>query len=135
MKFDDLCSIAHNLSDSLSSGASELFRYYGDELYNDIKLSPNGVVEIDFLSGTVVRGTVSASMLKLISSSPKVLEGLCAKHDRSSAEFSKLTARYISDVFGRAYVVTVEDRQGRSRTDRYAGGSGRRLDSRRRPDQ
>lgn len=55
VKFDDLCSIAHNVADSFGSGASLLFNY-GFYPYEDAQRSDDGVLEVDFLSGTAIAG-------------------------------------------------------------------------------
>ncbi len=133
MKFDDLCSIAHNFADSFGSGASLLFNSYGFYPYDDAERSADGILEIDFLRGAVISGIVSADMEKFVSMSPSVLADLCARHDASSGLFAELRTKYIKTAAGRAFEVTIVDHKGRSRTDRYDGIDGKRLDPKKHP--
>ena len=89
MKFDALCSIAHNLADSFGSGASLLFNNFGVSPYDDAALSPGGTLEIDFLNGCVISGAASAGLQIFISMAPNVLNGLCERHGQS-AKYSNL---------------------------------------------
>lgn len=126
MKFDDLRSIAHNIADSFGSGASLLFRY-GFYPYDDEERSPDGVLEVDFLSGTVLSGQPSSALLDSISLSPSVVADLCARHGQSADAFACFRTRYVKTAIGRRYEVTVTDRSGRTRTDCYDGVRGRKL--------
>jgi hypothetical protein len=127
MKFDTLCSIAHNFADSFGSGASLLFNNFSIYPYDDIARSPNGVLEIDFLNGRVISGTASAELIHFISMSPRVLDDFCKSHGTSPEAFNALSARYVKTDIGQEFEVTVEDRGGRRRTDRYDGVYGKRL--------
>lgn len=126
MKFDDLCAIAHNLADSFGSGASLLFNNFGIYPYDDVARSSNGMLEIDFLNGRVISGTASAELTHFIAMSPSVLDDLCMSHGTSSKAFNTLSVRYVKTDIGKEYEVTVEDRNGRRRTDRYDGIYGKR---------
>lgn len=41
--------------------------------------------------------------------------------------FRELKARFSSDAFGRRFIVSIEDKQGRRSTDEYLGNPGRRV--------
>ena len=127
MKFDDLCSIAHNFADSFGSGASLLFNNFSFFPYDDAAQSPGGILEIDFLGGRVTSGIASSELQKFISIAPEVLNDLCEKHGQSAKLFSVLSVRYVKTDFGREFFVTVEDQNGRHRTERYDGVYGKRL--------
>ena len=126
MKFDDLRSIAHNIADSFGSGASLLFNY-GFSPYGDAERSPDGVLEVDFLSGAVLSGQPSTELLDRLSLSPRVVWDLCARHGQSADAFACFKVRFVKTAMGRRYEVTVSDRSGRTRTDHYDGVGGRRL--------
>ena len=127
MKFDALCSIAHNLADSFGSGASLLFNNFGVLPYDDAAMSSDGALEIDFLNGSVISGVASAGLQIFISMAPDVLNDLCERHGQSAKIFKSLSVRYLKTDLGREFAVTVEDPNGRRRTDRYDGVYGKRL--------
>lgn len=127
MKFDDLCSIAHNFADSFDSGASLLFNNFSIYPYDDVARSPSGILEIDFLNGRVISGIASVELTPFIAMSPSVLDYLCKSHGTSSEAFNALSARYVKTDIGQEFEVTVEDRNGRRRTNRYDGIYGKRL--------
>ena len=124
MKFDDLRSIAHNIADSFGSGASLLFNY-GFYPYEDAERSPDGVLEVDFLRGTVLSGQPSSELLDRISLSPSVVADLCSRYGQSVDAFACFRTRYVKTTVGRRYEVTVTDRSGRTLTDYYDGVGGR----------
>jgi len=126
MKFDDLCSIAHNVADSFGSGASLLFNY-GFYPYEDAQRSHDGVLEVDFLTGTVTSGMASNELIERLGLSPGILADLCARHGQSASVFTALHTRYVKTSTGRRYEVTVTDHTGRTRTDHYDGMKGSRL--------
>ena len=126
MKFDDLRSIAHNIADSFGSGASLLFDH-GFHPYEDAERSPDGVLEVDFLSGIVLSGQPSCELLDRISLSPAVVADVCARRGASADAFACFRTRYVKTKVGRRYEVTVTDRSGRTRTDQYDGAWGRKL--------
>lgn len=126
MKFDDLRSVAHNLADSFGSGASLLFNY-GFYPYEDAAKSPDGCLEVDFLTGTVVSGTPSHDLLERLALSPGLLAGLCAPYGETVEAYGYFRTRYVTTPVGREFEVTVSDRAGRRKTDRYSGISGKRL--------
>lgn len=127
MKFDTLCSIAHNFADSFGSGASLLFNNFGIYPYDDAARSPDGILEIDFLNGRVISGIASAELNHFIAMSPGVLDDLCQRHGASSRIFGAISARYVTTAVGREFEVMVEDHNGRSRATRYDGIYGKRL--------
>ncbi|WP_157218653.1 hypothetical protein [Flavisphingomonas formosensis] len=133
MKFDDLCSIAHNFADSFGSGASLLFNSYGFYPYDDAGQSEGGTIEIDVLRGRLLAGVSSPELRSFIEDSPRVFESLCLRHGISSEAFAGFTARFTKTQSGREFSVTVVDQKGRCRTDRFDGVYGKRLDARKHP--
>lgn len=127
MKFDVLCSVAHNLADSLGSGASLLFNFWDNHVYRDALQSPGREMEIDLLDGKVVTGNSSNALQLVVSHSPRVLASLCDAQGVDPAAFRKLAARFVVTDYGRQFTVTVEDQRGRSRSTSYDGSSGKKL--------
>ena len=123
MKFDVLRSIGHNIADSLASGESMLTGQYGTDPFVEAKRSPNGFIYVNFLIGT--SNSLSPSFERGVALFGEVLPKLCQKHGTSPSVFRRLEAKYLSDVIPRRFFVVVEDQQGRSATDEYAGHGGR----------
>jgi hypothetical protein len=128
MKFDDLCSVAHNIADSLGSGASSLFNFWTDYVYSNALQSPDQQLEVDFLKGQVLSGKGSDELSKVLAYSPQVLGDLCQRHGFAPSSYRRLSARYMASTYGRQFSVIVEDECGRSRTTHYDGITGKRLE-------
>ena len=129
MKFDVLCSVAHNLADSLGSGASSVFNFWDDLVYRDAQQSIERLIEIDLLDGKVLAGSPSNALQEVASNSPRALASLCAAQGIDPAAYRKLSARYAVTESGRQFTVTIEDQSGRQRSTGYDGISGKRLKS------
>lgn len=127
MKFDDLCSIGHNIADSLGSGASSLFNFWTDYVYAEALQSPEHQLEVDFLEGQVTSGKGSDELRQVVALSPQVLADLCRRHGYTPESYRRLSACYLASAYGRQFSVTVEDERGRSRTSHYDGITGKRL--------
>lgn len=132
MKFDDLCSIAHNVADSFGSGVSLLFGI-GFYPYDDAERSEDGLLEVDFLNGKVISGLPCTAVRESLSFAPEVISDLCARYGESSDVFATLRVRYVVTAVGRRYEVKVTDRSGRTRIDHYDGIQGSRLAPRKHP--
>ena len=126
MKFDELRSIAHNISDSLASGIGLLIGSYQMDIFGEASRSPEGFITVDFLTGTCRAGAPSQSLAQAIALYKDALSNLCTRHGTSISAFRELTTRYSADAYGTRFVVTVEDQQGRRSTDEYVGTPGRR---------
>src|SRR6185295_8492745 len=127
MKFDELRSIGHNVADSLASGIGLLIGYYEMDVFGEASRSPEGFITVDFLTGTCAAGTPSPSLARAVARYKDALVDLCRRHGASISAFRELTARCSVDVYGRRFVVTIEDQQGHRSTDEYVGSPGRRV--------
>jgi hypothetical protein len=127
MKFDVLASIAHNLAYSLASGASALFNFWDQHVYRDAAYSPQGRIEVDFIAGCVTAGEPSEQLQSVVKMGPDALRSLCQRHSVDPQEFRQLTASYTLSDGEPQFAVTVEDKRGRARTDRYSGSWGKGL--------
>jgi hypothetical protein len=125
MKFDELRSIGHNIADSLASGIGLLIGVYEMNVFDEARRSPEGFVEVDFLTGTSTGAPTSLSLTHAIDLYGRALASLCEKHGTSPATFKQLTARYHGGS-GARFSVTVENHEGRLSTDEYIGIPGRR---------
>jgi hypothetical protein len=114
-----LTSVGHNVSDSLSCGMGFLIGVYGTDVFGEAALSPDGVLEVNFLKGTTV-GRVSLSLAKAIRLYAEALPQLCESQGVKVADFDRLTTRYVAKA-DRHFVVEVTDRQGKTSRDRYVG--------------
>jgi hypothetical protein len=128
MKHDDLRSIAHNIADSLASGIGLLIGVYDmDDVFAKAARSAERHLTVDFLHGTT-SGDVSPSLAEAIRKYRDALPGLCEKHGVSASAFRELTARYfVKGIYGRRFLVTIEDQAGRRSIDEYAGIPGKRI--------
>ena len=127
MKFDVLASVAHNIADSVASGASRLFNFWDQHVFQDVRNDLHEMVEIDFIGGRVTGGRASNELNLVVSHAPEVLRGLCEKHSISPDDFRRLTACYTIADSEPQFAVTIEDQHGRSRTDTYRGSPGKRV--------
>jgi hypothetical protein len=131
MKFDQLRSIAHNIADSLASGAGLLIGVYEmDDVFGEAARSPEGYITVDFLHGTASGGTPSPSLSRAIALYRDGLAELCAKHGTSPTAFRELNARYWVDAVGLRIRVTVADQAGHRAVDDYVGSPGKRVRAR-----
>lgn len=125
MKFDELKSIAHNIADSLASGASLLINRWELEIFEEARRSAEGYITVDFLTGETRGGVPSpplASAVKLLSDA---FTDLCKRHGTTPSDFQALTARYYVDQTGRRFEVTVVNDRGRCSIDVYDGNEAR----------
>jgi hypothetical protein len=127
MKFDDLAGVARNLADSLGSGASYLFNFWDQHVFRDVANDPNGRIEIDFLAGRVTAGEASEPLHRVAAYAPTALAILCRKHSIEPTAFRKLLACYTFAAGEPQFTVTLEDQQGRFRSDTYRGSPGKRV--------
>jgi hypothetical protein len=123
MKFRQLESIAHNIADSLGSGIGLLVGVYEMDVFGEARRSPEGYIQVDFLTGTSSGGTPSADLTRAIAMYKKGLADLCEKHGPTPAAFQELVARYSGR---RHMVVTVMDDVGRHSSREFVGTPARR---------
>ena len=121
MKHDELRAIAHNIADSLASGMGFPIGVYYTNIFEEAQRDPEGYIAVDFLKGTVSRGTASDSLKKAISLYRDALEQLCEKHGASIFCFQKLDVRYSNAAMEPWVIITIEDENGKLSTDEYKG--------------
>jgi hypothetical protein len=125
MKFGTLKSIAHNIADSLASGIGLMIGVYELYVWDEAAWSPEGYIEVDFLTGESSGGKPSLELDRALKLYAEALPDLCGRHGAQVSDFRQLKARYSGSPTVEGFTVTVEDRNGRRSEDDYLR-SGRR---------
>jgi hypothetical protein len=123
MKHDVLRSVAHNIADSLASGCGLLIGVYDMDVFGEAHSSPEGFLDVDFLSGTTSGATPSSSLAKAIKLYQAALPDLCASQGAQLSDFKELVVKY----FGRRFSVMIVDQAGRQSTTEYESIPGQRV--------
>ncbi len=127
MKFGELKSVGHNIADSLASGIGLMIGVYEMDVFGEAAATPEGYIEVDFLSGVTAGGEASPSLARAVHFYAEALPALCVRHGVSVADFRELKVRFSrTGILGR-FVVTVEDQSGRRSQDEYLGSPGKRV--------
>ena len=128
MKLGILKSVGHNIADSLSTGIGLMIGWYRMDIFEEAARSPEGFIEVDFLTGKTSGGEPSASLARAVELYAEALPALCERHGAEPAAFRRLTARFsgLGHPMHR-FVVTVEDQQGRCAVDEYRSPGGARV--------
>ncbi|MGE3149922.1 MAG: hypothetical protein AB7K04_12735 [Pseudorhodoplanes sp.] len=126
MKFGELKSIGHNIADSLASGIGLMIGVYQMDVFGEAAASPEGYIEVDFLTGAASGGKPSSALARAFCLHAQALPDLCKRHGVEASDFRQLTARFSMTWLVRRFVVTVEDQEGRVSTDHYEGVPGKR---------
>lgn len=127
MKHDVLTSIGHNIADSLASGVGLLIGVYQMDVFGEAAKSPEGFIEVDFLTGSTSGARPSPSLARAIRLYAEALPSLCERQGAAVSDFEQLVARYISrGPNDYQFTVEVVDRFGKRSRDHYAGLPGAR---------
>lgn len=126
MKFGELKSVGHNIADSLASGIGLMIGVYEMDVFGEAGASPDGVLEVDFLNGKILEGNPSPTLTDAVMRYSVALPELCERHGADVSDFRRLTAKYSGTGLSRGFSVTVENRNGKSSTDRFEGVPGAR---------
>lgn len=119
MKHNVLTSVAHNIADSLASGIGLMIGLYETDIYSEIAKSQDGVIEVNFIRGTITSGT--ARLLEAVKRYQHELPILCEKQGVSVNDFKRFIAHY-SIVKAELFVVLdIEDINGRCSQCEYVG--------------
>lgn len=129
LKFGELKSVGHNISDSLASGIGLLIGYYEMDVFGEAKRSPEGFIEVNFLTGETSGAQPSAALKNAIAAYAKDgLDELCLRHGTTRKVFTTLTTKFgVDAVYGDHFTVTVADNHGRTSTNTFVGHPGRNL--------
>jgi hypothetical protein len=128
MKIGTLQAIGHNIADSVASGIGLMIGVYSMDIFSEASSTPEGYIEVDFLTGTTSGGRPSAglaSALKLYSE--EALPQLCERHGVAVSDFRKLDVRFWRGTLNGRFEVTVEDKLARVSRAEYEGSPGKRV--------
>lgn len=126
MKHAVLTSVAHNIGTSLASGCGLMVGVYEMNVFGEAACSPEGFIEVDFLTGDTSGATPSVSLGRAIRLYVDALPELCKRHGCSLTDFERLTVKYLGKVARPQFVVEITDRNGQTSADRYVGYDGAR---------
>jgi len=127
MKFGVMRSIGHNIADSLASGLGFMIGFYETDIFYEAANTPEGFIEVDFLTGDTSGGQPSASLARAIRLYADALPSLCERQGIVPSAFRQLTVRFSVGWLFTRFIVTVEDQQGRRSIDEYRGKPGTRV--------
>ena len=126
MKHAVLTSIAHNLADSLASGIGLMIGVYRMDVFGEAARSPEGYIEIDFLTGAISGARPSRSLARAVRLYRDALPDLCVRHGARLSDFRRLVVLYRGEGLTAQFNVEVTDRRGRTSQDFYVGVPGAR---------
>ena len=121
MKHDRLCSIGHNLADSMASGLAFVIGVWNLDVFGEAAASPEGLMEVDFLNGTIVRGRASDKLRAATVRFAEVFPTFCEKHGAEAADFKKLRAVFRGRGQECRVTLHVTDSEGVSSSTEYRG--------------
>jgi hypothetical protein len=127
MKHDRLCAIAHNFADSMASGLGFVVGYCSTEVFKEAAASPDGVIEIDFLRGHVVRGSASHDLKDAAVIFGQAFPAFCKKNGAEATDFETFLAAFDTRGGRRRTVLTIADDNGRRSLTEYDGVPLKRL--------
>jgi len=105
----------------MASGMCFVIGIWSVDVFREAALSEGGVVEIDFLHGTIVRGDASDGLKAAAARFAEVLPEFCRKNRADVADFDAFSAAFEMSSLGRRVLLTVADRKGRRSITEYAG--------------
>jgi len=120
MKHDQLCAIGHNVADSMASGLAFLIGCYPVDVFGEAANS-EGVIEIDFLHGKIVRGSASDSLRSATLRFAEVLPAFCRENGADISDFEALSVTFDATLQEKRATLYVADRAGRASFTEYAG--------------
>lgn len=127
MKHDELCAIGHNVADSLASGLAFVIGYHPTDVFGEAASDGDGVIEIDFLHGRIVRGMASDNLRSAALRFAEVLPSFCRDNGADVADFTALSATFNATALEKWVVLTIGDRTGCRSVTEYAGTPLKRL--------
>lgn len=129
MKHDRLCSIGHNLADSLASGMCFIIGIWSTDVFGEAAAG-DGVIEVDFLNGQIVRGSCSKNLCSAVKRFAEVLPEFCRANGADVSDFAELSATFHAVTAASLeprVSVKVTDRSGQHSSTQYAGMPLKRL--------
>jgi hypothetical protein len=97
------------------------------DVFGEAVASKDGVIEVDFLHGRIVRGDASDSLRSAAARFAEVLPEFCRKSGADVADFNALSAAFERSSLGPCVSLKVADRKGHCSVTEYAGWPLKRL--------
>lgn len=120
MKHNQLCAIAHNVADSMVSGAF-IIGHYPLDVFGEAASNAEGVIVIDYLTGRITRGSASLELCEAALLFAEALPSFCNQHGADVKDFETLSVTFEGRSKARRVLLSVTDRTGRSSMTEYAG--------------
>jgi len=89
-----LTSIGHNIADSLASGIGLMIGVYDMDVYDEAFRSPEGFIDVNFLTGEASGTQVSHSLGRAVKLYTEALPSLCERQGAAVSDFKRLVVRY-----------------------------------------
>jgi hypothetical protein len=104
-----------------------LIGIYEMDVFGEASRSPERAITVDFLSGVIVEGKGSPTLVKAASLYRVALRDLCSKAGGSIEDLKEAKARYWLTPLDGRFAVTIEDAAGHRSTTEYGGIPGQRV--------
>ena len=95
--------------------------YHPVDVFDEAASSKDGVIEVDFILGQIVRGKASENLKSAVARFAEVLPKFCQDNCVMAAEFETLSAVFSAKTGGQQALITVKDRTGHLSTTEYEG--------------
>jgi hypothetical protein len=106
----------------MASGLGLVIGYHPMDVFSEAASSSNGVIEVDFLRGCIVRGEASDNLKAAAARFAEVLPKFCQQNGAQVADFESLSAVFDANALEPRVFLTVSDQNGhRSTTDYMVG--------------
>lgn len=111
----------------MASGLGFVIGHYPMDVFGEAASSPEGLIEVDFLNGRVVRGRSSGNLEMAVARFAEALPKFCERNGAQAADFKVLSATFDATPLGQRVLLLVTDQSGRSSTTEYRGVPLKRL--------
>lgn len=111
----------------MASGMCFVIGIWSVDVFGEAAASKDGVIEVDFLHGQIVKGDASDSLRSAAARFAEVLPEFCRKNGAKVGDFNALSAAFEASSLGPCISLTVADRRGRCSVTEYAGVPLKRL--------
>ncbi len=111
----------------MASGLGFVVGYCQTDVFGEAATSPGGVIEIDFLHGSIVRGRHSDQLKNAAATFGQAFPAFCTKNGAEVADFQSFLAAFDARGGMCRAMLTIVDRNGRRSLTEYDGVPLKRL--------
>jgi hypothetical protein len=111
----------------MASGLACVIGYYPTDVFGEAASSPDGLIEVDFLRGRIVRGNPSADLKAAAALFAEAFPAFCKKNGAEAGDFETLSAVFHGTGLDSQVSLVVADRPGRRSVTQYTGAPLKRL--------